>query len=38
MEQDVDDKMRKAMVGNKAAQQSAQIGLITSYGFAEEDF
>jgi len=38
MEEEVDDKMRKAMVGDEAAQQAALIGLITSYGFAEEDF
>jgi len=38
MEGEVDEKMRKASVGNKDAQQSALIGLITSYGFAEEDF
>jgi len=38
MEEDVDDKMRKAMVGDEAAQQAALIGLVTSYGFAEEDF
>ncbi len=38
MEEEVDDKMRKAMVGDEAAQQAALIGLVTSYGFAEEDF
>ena len=38
MEGKVDEKMRKAAVGDKDAQKSALIGLITSYGFAEEDF
>ena len=38
MEEEVDEKMRKASVGDEAAQQNALIGLITSYGFAEEDF
>lgn len=38
MEEEVDEKMRKASVGDKAAQQAALIGLITSYGFAEKDF
>jgi len=38
MEEEVDDKIRKAMIGNKSAQQDALVGLVTSYGFAEEDF
>ena len=38
MEGKVDEKMRKAQLGNEDAQKSALIGLITSYGFAEEDF
>ena len=38
MEEEVDEKMRKASVGNKDAQQAALIGLVTSYGFAEKDF
>ena len=38
MEEEVDEKMRKASVGDKAAQQDALIGLITSYGFDEKDF
>ena len=38
MEEGVDEKMRKAAIGDEDAQQAALIGLITSYGFAEEDF
>ncbi len=38
MEEEVDEKMRKAAIGDEDAQQAALIGLITSYGFAEEDF
>ena len=38
MEEEVDDKMRKAAVGDEAAQQTALVDLVTSYGFAEEDF
>jgi len=38
MEEKVDEKMRKASVGDKAAQQAALVGLITSYGFDEKDF
>jgi len=38
MEEEVDEKMRKAGVGDEAAQQASLISLITSYGFAEEDF
>jgi len=38
MEEEVDEKMRKARIGDKAAQQAALIGLVTSYGFAEKDF
>ena len=38
MEEEVDEKMRKAALGDEAAQQGALTDLIKSYGFDEEDF